>query len=202
MKKLPLEKFDGLMFLDVDGVLNNPGLAIGVNLLNKAKDKNHTWDMVSFPLRDIRTCPEEVVRKNVNFDPVSLTLIQALAESFNLGIVISSTWRKGVTLDILQDMMKLGGMQVSGWRIIDKTPAIYEIGAIRGHEIDKWLKDNNCEHFIYIIIDDDSDMTEKQKKKNFVQCDGLVGFSYRDWQKSVELLKGLGLKHTLDWRDY
>lgn len=89
-------------------------------------------------------------------------------------IVISSTWRfKG-----LEHMQALWKHRNIPGKVIDITPdcsVLVKSGvfkfyddAERGHEIQKWV-DDHPEVTNYVIIDDDEDMLESQKK-NFVRC--------------------------------
>ena len=97
-------------------------------------------------------------------------------------IVVSSTWRIGMTLEELQDLLIKSGFRPD-IRVIGKTPVLHEE---RGIEIQQWIDENNFTGD-FIIIDDDSDMGELLPK--LVKCDTYIGFTIYDYQKSLKLLQ-------------
>lgn len=97
-------------------------------------------------------------------------------------IVVSSTWRMGMTLGELQDLLIKSGFRPD-IRVIGKTPVLHEE---RGIEIQQWIDENNFTGD-FIIIDDDSDMGELLPK--LVKCDTYIGFTIYDYQKSLKLLQ-------------
>jgi hypothetical protein len=137
-----------VIFLDIDGVLNNQAsLAEGIHLL-----------------------------------PEKCLLVKRIVEETDAKIVISSTWRIGEDIKHLRNILWRSGIPRSA--IIDKTPIIDD--GIRGSEIEEWLKNNN--HVIgYIIIDDDSDFFDYQKKF-FINTHFTIGITNKDVRKSIELL--------------
>lgn len=94
----------------------------------------------------------------------------------DIQLIISSTWRKGETIESLQAIFKRRGFKYY-YRIIDKTPVLqFErnkeipyISVPRGSEIDAWLRANTSrvDQYKYCIIDDGSDMLYYQRD-NFV----------------------------------
>ena len=97
-------------------------------------------------------------------------------------IVVSSTWRIGMTLKELQELITNSGFD-KNIKVIDKTPVLYRQ---RGEEIQQWLDDNNFTGK-YIIIDDDSDMCHLLPV--LVRCDCQLGFTIYDYQKALKLLQ-------------
>lgn len=97
-------------------------------------------------------------------------------------IVVSSTWRIGMTLKELQELITNSGFN-KDIKVIDKTPVLYRQ---RGEEIQQWLDDNNFTGK-YIIIDDDSDMCHLLPV--LVRCDCQLGFTIYDYQKALKLLQ-------------
>lgn len=68
-----------LVFLDIDGVLNNLGSVLGLG--NPSK----------------------------HFDPVSVALVDRLCREGNASIVISSSWRRGKPKPLADEIAKAGG---------------------------------------------------------------------------------------------
>ena len=97
-------------------------------------------------------------------------------------IVVSSTWRIGMTIKELQELITNSGFD-KNIKVIDKTPVLYRQ---RGEEIQQWLDDNNFTGK-YIIIDDDSDMCHLLPV--LVRCDCQLGFTIYDYQKALKLLQ-------------
>jgi hypothetical protein len=65
-----------------------------------------------------------------------ISMLNSFCEETDAVVVISSTWRKGNTLDELKSILGDSG---ATFRIIDVTPYT---GYERGTEISLWLKDN------------------------------------------------------------
>lgn len=96
-------------------------------------------------------------------------------------IVISSTWRMGMSIEQLQELLIRSGFR-KDIKVIGKTPILHQQ---RGLEIQKWLDDNNFKGK-FIIIDDDSDMCHLIKY--LVRTDCQLGFTIYDHQKALNLL--------------
>ena len=97
-------------------------------------------------------------------------------------IVVSSTWRIGMTLKELQELITNSGFN-KNIKVIDKTPVLYRQ---RGEEIQQWLDDDNFTGK-YIIIDDDSDMCHLLPV--LVRCNCQLGFTIYDYLKALKLLQ-------------
>ncbi len=150
-----------LIFLDVDGVLNN-------------------WHSMA---------------NHVHIITEKCVMIHRLCKECDAKVVISSTWRIGRTLEEMQWFFDNVGLL--GHNIIGLTPRLVnkdvfpEAIDIRGYEILQWLHDNpEGVGARYVIIDDDSDMTEIQKAKYFVQTDMRTGFTWRHYDQCVKILTG------------
>lgn len=84
-----------------------------------------------------------------------------------IDIVLSSTWRFYKTNEEMSEML--------GVKIVDSTPRLFNRD--RGHEITLWLEDNECD--LYVILDDNTDMTEKHIKR-LVQTNSEFGLRDED----------------------
>ncbi len=120
-----------ILFLDVDGVLNNDDWA---------------WEMY-------KKYKVEVYREDILYQP-SLCELRRIINATGAKIVVSSSWRKieHAYKDLLM-WLKMYGMEV-----LDVTPYV---GGIRGDDIEAWFKRNKDKQIeSYAILDDDSDMGE------------------------------------------
>ena len=149
-----------LIFLDMDGVLNS------------MQSSHYYWKLKG--------------RKSFmnDFDtlcPIACSNLQHILENVSkVQVVISSTWRLFHSIEDW-DQMK------------DKVPDLDVIGMTpnlafnpRGHEIHKWLRDNNRLDSRYAVIDDDSDMDKVED--NFFKIDYRVGLSWVECEKIIEHL--------------
>ena len=156
-----------VIFLDIDGVLNNEDS----DIVYLGEDSVMTGGFF---------CPELVVNLN--------TVIQHTGAS----IVLSSTWRLGLSLQKAKKLMvELG---IIG-ELIGITDSINDRHVFRGNEIYKWICDNEglvgkyYEFKEYLILDDDSDMLYWQRN-NFVQTDGRKGLTDSNVMESIAILNG------------
>lgn len=85
--------------------------------------------------------------KGPRFVESAVYALNKLIEFTNSDICISSAWRKGKNIEMLQDIMDSRGVNC---KVIGKTNSL----DTRGNEILKWL-DDNPEYEEYIIIDDE-----------------------------------------------
>ena len=146
-----------LIFLDIDGVLNCQ------SWYKKAKAESKT-------------------KNNFDFDPGLVKNLNSITDKTGAKIVLSSTWRKGKTLDQLDDLFKEVG--ITG-ELIGKTPVLRftnsDMSVPRGCEIQSWIRENKgmiganvLKWKDYVIIDDDSDMLYWHRK-NFFNTDHSGG---------------------------
>lgn len=138
-----------VIFLDVDGVLNNGEHILKlVELLGEEQ---------YFQLhRDLGEMP---------FDYQSCMLLHGLINKTGAEIVLSSSWRTSSAC--IEAIEKYTGLKIKGI-----TPVSY---TIRGREIQQYLNAHK-EITNYVIIDDDSDMLEEQKS-HFVKVDAKKGLT-------------------------
>ena len=165
-----------VVFLDVDGVLNN------TNYTCKIYDKKGKDYYFKICERDFAI-----------FDPKSLRYIRKLIKYFdnNILLVISSTWRRNKeALDkVLEKITKsqfIYSLHVDVTKIRDDN--------IRGLEIRDYLKEHNLEHTNFVIIDDDVFDIINPKvpdySRNFVKCSHLTGFKRKEYKRALKILRG------------
>ena len=117
-----------VIFLDIDGVLNN-------DLCQRASNE---------PI-----CPENVAQFNRIVRATKASIV--LSSSWRLMIGHSNQYK---TLSDLQRYLRVKGVQGT---IIDTTPDLTGQNKVRGQEISKWLKEHP-EVAEYIILDDVTDL--------------------------------------------
>lgn len=150
------------IFLDVDGVLNDE------NSLETIYDVlgHKQFHMLSSAIGE------------TPFNYKSCELMKKVIKETNSVVILSSTWRFfQKSVKTVEDFIET--------KIYDKTPYLHT-NAFRGEEIDAYLS-NHSEITNYVILDDDADMLEKQLK-HFVNVDGKLGFSKKDYDKCVGIL--------------
>ena len=140
-----------IIFLDIDGVLNN--------------DSDDSIDLTD---------------KAHFINPTLVTRLNNLIASTDAKVVLTSTWRLGLTLDEILDLCSIIGLE---GEVIGMTDSLNQYPFIhRGNEILKWIIDNEDlvgpkhEYKSYVIIDDDNDMLYRQRN-NFVKVDGELGLT-------------------------
>lgn len=97
-------------------------------------------------------------------------------------IVVSSTWRMGMTVEELQYLLIKSGFDPD-IKVIDKTPVLH---TERGQEIQAWIDEHNFTGD-FIIIDDDSDMCHLKNK--LVQPNTYIGMTLYDFRKALKLFQ-------------
>ena len=176
-----LNKYDHVIFLDHDGVLNcqlfyNEKFAHlerfdGIPLYKVVK-KFLRKRLKQKELTDLEYYKSETCEMRIG-------LLNWLCKETNSAVVISASMRSSWSVEELQRIFNYCG---ATFTIIDKTG--YSKDRVRGVEIYNWLKDNSDKWFgqlyfdfhRYAIIDDDSDMLLNQQH-NFFQCDKYCGLT-------------------------
>lgn len=170
-----------VIFLDFDGVLNSHQSAtFWHNKRDQKQWNNELYQQWQGSLKEYLA---------FEFCPIALSNVEELFRRVpDLKIVVSSTWRFGETPETLAKI--LAPAKLVAGAIIDVTPSFRD--GCRGDEIKYWL-DHHPEVTDYVIIDDDADMLEDQKK-NFVHTSSLHGFQYGDMLWALRIL-GEGEQH-------
>lgn len=167
-----------IIFLDVDGVLNNEKNTVFMYKF-LGKDKYFKKVKEDFDIFDLR----------------SVRYVARLIDYFenDIKLVISSTWRtnkKAVDkiIEKLSIFMKTFNLPVDVTEV-DKN-------RIRGIEIQHYLEDHNLLDCDYVIIDDDTADIIGDKyegldfKPHFVQCSYKTGFKRKEYKKALKILRG------------
>lgn len=153
-----------LIFLDIDGVLNNIFTERDcIRHLDPSQDEHCRWPL----------------------DPRMVHYVRSLCELTDAQIVVSSTWRKLFTLQEIGQMLE----QKAGWSnppLFDVTPDFKN--TTRGEEVDYWL--SQCPSTVnvnnYVILDDDSDFFPWQP---LVQTHVVDGLTDREYQQALAILQ-------------
>ncbi len=157
-----------IIFLDIDGVLNNQTYA---NILNTLyKNSNGYGGRNKYKLST----------KNIKWDLYNVYNLKLLMNKAN--VVISSTWRYTHSINNFKMMFQLYGLKPN--KIIGTTPDLRgQILTIRGDDINAYLNTNSVDK--YVILDDGSDFYDDQV---LVQTDPKYGFTPTDLDKAMKLL--------------
>jgi len=156
-----------LLFLDIDGVLNH-------QLFYEEKNQIERHKEVGYPMCDI--------------DFKKIELLNQFVKDTRVKIVSTSTWRKNITLEGIQQLFKDAGFK---GEIIGVTSVLKMDNATmpRGVEIYEYLESCQTIDIPYVIFDDDSDMLLSQKK-NFFLVDSYCGLTLNIIRKATNFLNG------------
>ena len=133
-----LNKYNSIIFLDIDGVLN-------CQLFYTERYKHLTqYDGIPF-YKTVKKYLRKMLKANEiskldyyknEICPMRIDLLNNLCKETNSAVVLSASMRNGHTLERLQEIFKYCG---ATFTIIDKTK---HTGFERGTEISLWLKEN------------------------------------------------------------
>lgn len=154
--------YDHIIFLDVDGVLNNR-------------------TSMFFASRGMYT------PNNRDFDSMDVgcvRLFEYLIKQTDSKFIISSSWRGKTkrSSSHVFDSFELCGFVDAYDYCVGVTP---RLSTGRGSEIEYWLKTNPTKN--YVILDDDS--FDIYQIENFVQTEHEIGLTVRDIEKAMKILK-------------
>lgn len=163
----------GIIFLDVDGVLN-------CQLHYQSKDFKDYKVAKKQLKKDVKA--ESIERLDYYSHQICkerIKMLNDLCSELELKIVVSSTWRMGKSIEELQEIFDYCG---ATFKVLDKTQS--DIDRLRGVEIYNWIQENSEKYFNvnyydfykYVIIDDDSDMLLWQAQ-HFFQTDSYSGLT-------------------------
>lgn len=128
-----------LVVLDFDGVLNSKQFWV------RRLVRNPFWKLAERAQKDL--------------DPEAIGHLNRVIRETGAKVVVSSTWRKGRTVEELQQILDRNGFV---GEVVGKTPSLCWADdgrrLWRGDEIQAWL-DQHPEVDSFAIVDDDSDMS-------------------------------------------
>ncbi|AUR85902.1 hypothetical protein NVP1081O_167 [Vibrio phage 1.081.O._10N.286.52.C2] len=155
-----------IIFLDIDGVLNN---AMDID---EHQDVMLNGEYYGF------------------YSPRCVDRLNSLTEKTGASIVLGSVWRSGLTIDEINELFTNMGINA---KCIGKTDELHQRWAFRGNEIHKWMIDNKeligsyYDFRSYVILDDDTDML-MWHNNNYVNCDPEIGMTDRTVSKAQAIL--------------
>ncbi|CAL9975594.1 hypothetical protein VPHK567_0197 [Vibrio phage K567] len=157
-----------IIFLDIDGVLNNALDA------DEHKDVELRGEYQGF------------------YSPRCVLLLNEIVQKTNAKIVLSSTWRHGLTIDDVNELFT--NMNIHAECVGITRDFSEHKWSFRGNEIIDYIqrhKDDQCSsEFVYrdyVILDDDTDMLLWQKN-NYINCDPEIGLTDRTVSKAIAVL--------------
>jgi histidinol phosphatase-like enzyme len=164
-----------IIFLDIDGVLNHQEWYSYQQKQPKLTDEN--WEKGQFCYW-------------------SINLLNDLIKDTGAKVVVSSSWRKGKSVECMQTLLDSVGFE---GEVIGITPCLYfsnqdyNYSVPRGCEIKAWIEMNKSilnekvSKLKYVILDDDSDMMYWQRNK-FIHVNPHCGITKRDIFQAKQIL--------------
>ena len=132
-----------IIFLDIDGVLNNEDTFVRRRAEYEANRAAYLEK-----LKDRKFSDDSEIDRNL------IQELNKIIRATGAKIVVSSSWRIGRTVEELRDLLKRNGCI---GKVIDKTGR--NSHGIRGLEIQDWIDSHKKYHIDnFIILDDDADM--------------------------------------------
>ena len=167
-----------IIFLDIDGVLNCQ-LMYEEQLKREESYKDYKEVKKELRWKVKHNEIGRLVFYSSQIDSKRIEWLNDLCIKTDSQIVISSTWRKGKSVDELQEIFDFCG---ATFIVLDKTGDC--LCGTRGCEISNWKGKNWQKYFgleshslaNYVIIDDDNDMLLSQQA-NFFQTDPYSGLT-------------------------
>lgn len=198
-----------LLFLDVDDVLVSVkhAVAFGRYPFPATLTSGDGYHPITGAPTNRRTFLDEPPVHDVDsFDRAAVVLINKLCTATKTHIVLSSTWRIGLYVDDIREMLDYIGINKD--RVIGRTPSGNPEWR-RGHEIRYFLKElgSDIDSLIdsgfvvpslygksvtlksYVILDDGTDFLDDQQA-NFVQVPVGNGLRIEDIEKAGKILAG------------
>ncbi len=152
-----------VIFLDIDGVLNSENYMHELIYKNINEYENGIYQFI---------------------DDISIDIIVQLCKTYDIKLVITSSWRYNTVKDTIEMFSKPEYIKLHPLipYIIGVTPRLFEWcedGSVdyedRGYEIDFWIEEQK-EEIDYVILDDDTDMLESQQD-HFIHINRKHGLS-------------------------
>lgn len=169
-----------VIFLDMDGVINNFTLRNWVCLPMKKKGGGYTqlsnWGAT-------------------NIDPF-LKLMEWCYDN-EINIVISSTWRFGMTVELFNEYFDKYFFRNDMPKVVGLTEIRVEPWMHRGYEIEDYINKHNITQ--YLCLDDDvNDILERIPKEHVYRTDNAVGLTQKDVDNIKSMWYNLSIKKKED----
>lgn len=174
-----------IVFLDFDGVLNSSQWLAAPRNLEDIKRLVKEFPPPADYLPDWarQTCSErDALLAIASLDPGAVQLVGRLVAATGAQVVVSSTWRHGMTIAGLQWMLAARGFH---GKVLDSTPSTWTLRT-RGQEIAAWLYEHEGEVDRFVILDDDSDMEPYMDR--LVLTSRETGLTEDDVKRATQLL--------------
>lgn len=168
-----------IIFLDIDGVLNNETDFVEVALYGHP---------INGEIRQLRSGREVLTPLNRGM----LALLDTIITMTDAKIVISSTWRDEYGLSDIYNMFKAVGFQAPRTTIIGKTePSVVRFSSdhtyTRSSEIAEWMEDRD-DIESYVILDDISSHMFHDHDDHLVTTDEYDGLNKLQMYQAVNIL--------------
>src|SRR5579859_2007328 len=124
-----------LVFLDIDGVMISAKTALLAGGWGRLYVDYSMYDGGWFNSQEKKVLKEPYVKNLESIDKYAVGLLNQLCKVTNAHIVLSSTWRLGIDIYQIKDV--LGAMGIDPKRVIGKT---HSGGSKRGEEIFNFLQ--------------------------------------------------------------
>ncbi len=174
-----MQEFEGILFLDVDGVLNSFAwykskeykirqARFNIEYGEQKKDNDYYLTSLS----------------RTSIDPIALKNLNSIFQRLDLGIVVSSTWRRYPPA-----MQALAECGILGWdrRFMGATPVLkMSINKFRGDEIKSWIDEHDYKGK-FVILDDEGDLEPLTDR--LVRTSLGTGLTTKDVEKVIELFR-------------
>lgn len=159
-----------LLFLDIDGVLNNT--------------ESRRATICAF--HAVKYKKQNLEKRHLDIDEDNLKLVFKLIKKYNMKVVISSMWRFNAKLYWFDEMFALYNEYVDDLDFLSvKTMEDWEGCGSRSKGIEEYLKDNPCNSFVCL---DDTAKHFSSLHDNLVLTDIDYGFTEQDFLKACEIL--------------
>lgn len=146
-------KYSKIIFLDFDGVLC---------------PYNDSWN-------------DNKDKYGALFGPRNIENLKSIIDATGAEIVISSSWRGGISL---WGLLKMWAKRKMPGKVVGVTPIINEN---KSSEIDKWLSHHICHK--YVIVDDmDFHQFAMHHHRYLVICNGRKGLLEKNVQKVISII--------------
>jgi phosphoglycolate phosphatase-like HAD superfamily hydrolase len=162
-----------IIFLDIDGVLNDSGwrhhATENLKPLVKREDFTHPDDY-------------QIAYKKCEISPANVALLNWLYQKTGASLVITSSWRRTMKLNQITEALRLSGVYAPVYDQVPKQD--YLIPPLRGKAIEVWLT-QHPEVTCHVALDDDVDllMTSAVRTSSYTG-----GFNVLCLQQALEIL--------------